>query len=184
MGMMKTYNAKTLVKFIRNEKKEKGHLVWQESNGMHYISNRIWAVRTAELEKAVLKELLDIFGERPNGRVLVYQFDGVYEKSTNQINVEAIYVEPVNKGKVTPVALANMGGGFTRMIEFDNGQIVWINNDYLKLLCKGVNKCKLLKNYAVQFGEDVVIMPLKPETFTEALKKYLRKFFEKGWCLA
>lgn len=124
-------NIKELCKQIK-----KSHcVIWTLENGIHYITNRHWMIKFAELPREVLIQLFSIFTEIPSeGESLICQRDSIDRKPA--VRCEFIFEEAMKgpkPGEITEFVKVKDPKLQIRVLNFGTF-FCYTNEDYMKIL--------------------------------------------------
>jgi hypothetical protein len=161
-------NIKELCKHIKQS--SKNSLIWTLEDGIHYITNRHWAVKFNELPREVLVTLFSAFAKTPKeGHSLVITLWGEDEERP-AVSLKKIFegVE-ANKaeGTITNIIL-DYGKDVYRVIKTKDS-IIRLNNKYMSMVEVGTQTAKCAgRLQPVTFGENqLILLPCRSENSKE-----------------
>jgi hypothetical protein len=154
------------LKELNKQIKKSGTLIWTLEKGIHYITNRYWAVKFAELPREVLVQLFSIFIAVPEeGRSLVMTHFGDIENKP-AVNIEKIIADAVQgakTGEVTPFLKEVDSKLRMRVMKFD-GFISYVNESYTKII-KNLDDSKPIgraTHMPISFNDNtLIILPFR-----------------------
>lgn len=156
-------NTKELCKHIKQSANR--YLIWTVENGVHYITNRHWAVKFTELPRDVLISLFAVYARMPQeGISLVRTVYGDEERPA--VSLEKIYAksaESLDIGTITSIIVERDKEQY-RVLKTPNA-IIKLNNKYMSMIDKDINMAKCSgKNEPVFFGDNqVILLPVRAD---------------------
>lgn len=134
-------NIKELCKQIKKDSRKS--LIWTLENGVHYISNRYWAVRFIGIPSEVSDTLFSIFDQMPSeGRTLATSHWDAKERPFVSMSGIFRHCESNNtEGSITNIII-EQGKVSYRVIK-TNDHLIRIDNKYLSIVNKDkdIPKC-------------------------------------------
>ncbi|BBI32344.1 hypothetical protein [Cohnella abietis] len=123
------------IKELCRQIKKSHNFIWTLKEGVHYLTNRHWAIRYEELPREVLVQLFAIYAEIPEqGKALVYQ-SGTGVSHMDEVDVKKIFDNASKDqfiGEVT--SFIKVSGDLRMRVIKINGQFIYLNEEYLKIL--------------------------------------------------
>jgi len=123
-------NIKELCKQIKKSK----FFIWSLVDGVHYLTNRHWAIKFTELPRDVLIQLFSIYAEVPTEGKTLSRYRGG-DITESPVNVAKVFDDAsINQvsGSVTPFLKVHDELNM-RVINL-NGKFTYVNNEYLKII--------------------------------------------------
>lgn len=154
-------NTKELCKNIKHA--SKNCLFWTLESGIHYITNRHWAVKYEELPRDVLIVLFSIFAKFPTEGTTLERASGG-ERERELVSLVKIF-DGTSQNTVT--------GSITNIIlEWDKGEyrviktaseIIKLNNDYMSMVVKDDEPVKCGNKFQpVSFSNNqFILLPIR-----------------------
>lgn len=160
---MNGINLKELCKQIK--KSGKSYLIWVLQDGMHYISNRHWAVKFNVLPREVLIALFSVFADQPKAGISFINTPmglQISKIDDSKINIKDIFeqsLQNADEGVITNV-----------VIDYDNvsmrifktsDYITRINNDYASMTEIKEGKSAGQQKPISFCNNDLIILPFR-----------------------
>ncbi|WP_147304212.1 hypothetical protein [Cohnella lupini] len=159
------------IKELCKQIKKSRYFIWTLVDGVHYLTNRHWAIKYAELPREVLIQLFTKYAAIPEeGKTIIYDWnfgDTVHDKPVNVAKVFDDHSVNALPGVVTAFIKSHNDLNM-RVINFD-GKYVLVNNEYLKMLNDYQNSTPHGKgmNSAILFNDNTfMVLPYRTTTDT------------------
>lgn len=150
-------NLKELCKQI----KKSNNMIWALIDGVHYITNRHWAVKYESLPREILIELFAVFAEIPEAGAAIQMRRG-WEVSRANVDIKKVFDDlsavVQKQGEVTPY-LKLSDKDSMRVIKIGD-EPIYVNNDYMKIIKDVVisNPTSAGKYQPIAFNENTLIL--------------------------